>query len=55
MWRRRKDTVIRSFVKCGNDSRDSEIDIDGLPDYRMNESNSSLTQGRKAKLSAFSP
>ena len=34
---------IRSFVKCGialpiSGSRDSEINIDGLPDYRMNES-----------------
>ena len=38
-----KDTVIRSFVKCGialpiSGSRDSEINIDGLPDYRMGES-----------------
>ena len=36
-------TVIRSFVKCGialpiSGSRDSEINIDSLPDYRMNES-----------------
>ena len=35
--------VIRSFVKCGislpiSGSRDSEINIDGLPDYRMGES-----------------
>ena len=41
--RRLKDTVIRSFVKCGislpiSSSRDSEINIDGLPDYRMGES-----------------
>ena len=36
--RRLKDIVIRSFVKCGHGSRDSEINIDGLPDYRMNES-----------------
>ena len=41
--RRLKDTVIRSFVKCGIPlpifcSRDSEINIDGLPDYRMGES-----------------
>ena len=41
--RRLKDTVIRSFVKCGislpiSGSRDSEINIDGLPDYRMGES-----------------
>ena len=35
---RLKDSVIRSFVKCGHGSRDSEINIDGLPDYRMNES-----------------
>ena len=41
--RRLKDTVIRSFVKCGialpiSGSRNSEINIDGLPDYCMNES-----------------
>ena len=41
--RRLKDPVIRSFVKCGIPlpmfcSRDSEINIDGLPDYRMGES-----------------
>ena len=41
--RRLKDTVNRSFVKCGislpiSGSRDSEINIDGLPDYRMGES-----------------
>ena len=41
--RRLKDTVIRSFVKCGislpiSCSMDSEINIDGLPDYRMGES-----------------
>ena len=41
--RRLKDTVIRSFVKCGislpiSGSRDSEINIDGLPDYCMGES-----------------
>ena len=41
--RRLKDTVIRSFVKCGialpiSGSRDNEINIDGLPDYCMNES-----------------
>ena len=65
--RRLKDIVIRSFVKCGialpiTGRRDSEININGLPDYCMNESadvlsksNSSLTQGRKAKVSAFSP
>ena len=40
--RRLKDTVIRSFVKCGiplpiSGSRGSEINIDGLPDYRMSE------------------
>ena len=40
---RLKDTVIRSFVKCGislpiSGSRDSEINIDGLADYRMGES-----------------
>ena len=38
-----KDTVIRLFVKCGialpiSVSRDSEINIDGLPDYGMGES-----------------
>ena len=33
-----KDTVIRSFVKYGHGSRNSEIIIDGLTDYRMNES-----------------
>ena len=38
-----KDTVICSFVKCGislpiSGSRDSEINIDGLPDYRKGES-----------------
>ena len=64
--RRLKGTVIRSFVKCGialpiSGSRDSEINIDGLPNNRMDESadveemDSSLTQGRKAKLSTFSP
>jgi len=41
--RRLKDTVIRSFVKCGialpiSGSRDSEINIDGLPVYCMGES-----------------
>ena len=58
-----EESVICSFVKCGialpiSGSRDSELKIDGLADYHMNESaksNSSLTQGRKAKLSAFSP
>ena len=34
----RQSYCIRSFVKCGHGSRDSEINIDGLPDYRMNES-----------------
>ena len=43
MLRRLKDTGIRSIVKCGialpiSGSRDNEINIDGLPDYRMNES-----------------
>ena len=38
---RLKDTVIRSFVKCGialpiHGSRDTKLNIDGLPDYRMN-------------------
>ena len=38
-----KDTVIHSFVKCGialhiSGSRDSEINIHGLPDYRVGES-----------------
>jgi len=37
---RLKDTVIRSFVKCGislpiSGSRDSEINIDGLLDYHI--------------------
>ena len=41
--RRLKYIIIRSFVKCGiappiSGSRDSEINIDGLPDYRKNES-----------------
>ena len=41
--RRLKDTAIRSIVKCVialpiSCSRDSEINIDGLTDYRMNES-----------------
>ena len=41
--RRLKDTVIRSIVKCGialliSGSRDSEINIDGVRDYRMGES-----------------
>ena len=41
--RRLKDKAIRSFVKCGislpiSGSMDSEINIDGLPDYRMGES-----------------
>ena len=40
---KRPRAVIRSFVKCGIPlpifcSRDSEINIDGLPDYRMGES-----------------
>lgn len=40
---RLKDTAICSFVKCGSSqhisgSRDSEITIDGLPDYGMGES-----------------
>ena len=40
---RLKDTVIRSFVNCGitlpiSGSRNSELNIDGLPDYRtMNQ------------------
>ena len=38
--RRLKDTVIRSIAKCGialpiSGSRDSEINFNGLPDYRM--------------------
>ena len=38
-----KDTVILSFVKCGitlpiSGSRDSEINVDGLLEYRMGES-----------------
>ena len=37
------NTVIRSFVKCGisipiSGNRDSEINIDGLLDYRTGES-----------------
>ena len=63
-----KNYVIRAELKQQTEltplpisgSRDSEINIDHLPDYRMNESadvksNSSLTQGRKDKLGAFSP
>ena len=38
-----KDTVIHLFVKCGislhiSGSRDSEINIHGFPDYRVDES-----------------
>ena len=38
-----RHVAIRSFVKCGialpiTGSRDSEINIDGLPDYWMNKS-----------------
>ena len=56
----KQQTELRPFVLPISGSRDCEINIDGLPDYRMNESadvesNSSLTQGRKDKLSAFSP
>ena len=41
--RRPKDTVIHLFVKCGislhiSGSRDSEININGFPDYRVDES-----------------
>ena len=41
--RRLKDTAIRSFVECGislpiSGSRDIEINMDGLPDYRMGKS-----------------
>ena len=41
--RRLKDTVLRSLVECGislpiSGSRDIEIKMDGLPDYRMGES-----------------
>ena len=41
--RRLKDTVIRLLVECGislpiSGSRDIEINMDGLPDYRMGES-----------------
>ena len=61
-----KDTVICSFVKCGialpiSGSRDSEINIDGLPDYRMGESPDVKEiqffpdPGRKAKFSVLSP
>ena len=40
---RLKDTVVRSFVKCGialpiSGSRDTEINIVGLADYRIGES-----------------
>ena len=66
--RRLKDTVIRLFVKCGialpiHDSRNTELNIDGLPEYRMNWMNQPvLWKGRGiplwlrgGKLSAFSP
>ena len=66
--RRLKDTVIRLFVKCGialpiHGSRDSELNIDGLPDYRMNWMNQPMLRKgrgillwlRGGKLSAFSP
>ena len=56
----KQQTELRPFVLPISGSRDSEENIDGLLDYRMNESadaesNSSLTQGRKDKLSAFIP
>ena len=56
----KQQTELRPFALPISGSRDSKINIDGLPDYRMNESadvesNSFLTQGRKDKLSAFSP
>ena len=64
--RRLKDTVIRSIVKCGvalpiSGSRDSEINIDGLPDYRMGESvdveeiDFFSDSWEESKVSAFSP
>ena len=45
----KQQTELRSFALPISGSRDSEINIDGLPDYRMNESadvesNSSLTR-----------
>ena len=54
----KQQTELRPLPISG--SRDREINIDGLLDYRVNESadvksNFSLTQGRKDKLSAFSP
>ena len=41
--RRLKNTAIRSFVECGisppiSGSRDIEINMDGLPDYRVGKS-----------------
>ena len=41
--RRLRETVVRSFVKCGialqtSGSKDSEINIDGLSDYSIGES-----------------
>ena len=56
----KQQTELRPFALAISGGRDSEINVDGLPDYRMNESadvesNSSLTQGSKAKRSAFSP
>ena len=41
--RRLKDTAIRSFVERGislpiSGSRDIEINVDGLPDYRVGKS-----------------
>ena len=61
-----KDTVIHSFMKPGtalpiSGCRDSEININGLPHYRMNESADVeeikffSDSGEETKLSAFTP
>ena len=57
----KQQTELGPFALPIFGSRDSEININGLPDYHMNESadvesnSSRLTQGRKDKLSAFAP
>ena len=48
----KQQTELRPFALLISGSRDSEVNIDGLPDYRMNESadvesNSSLLRGGK--------
>ena len=42
-FRRIKDTIIRSFVKCDNalptsGERDNEINIEGIPEYTIGQS-----------------